>query len=113
MLKVLNRLTLTLAAHLDAAAAVAVVSTMGTARLNELAIGDHILLDLADGRGFETVQYTHTGPLSAAPGGNVSLPITRAVDGTALNWPRSMCLLQSTGEVFMAQLICKHKGSCP
>lgn len=112
MLKTVNRITFSLAANLTAAATTAKLFNMQLSTLNSLAIGDHILLDLADGRGSETVQYTHAAPLVLV-GGYIELPITRAVEGTALNWPARACLVQSTSEAYFAQLVCKHAGACP
>lgn len=112
MLKSINRVQLQLAAVLSANSSVAMLMPGQLARLNELAVGDYLLLDLADMRGAETVQYTHTGPLTIS-GGFIHLPITRAVEGTALNWPKYHCMTQSTSETYLAGLICKYQGACP
>lgn len=112
MLKTLNRALVQLAATLSANSTVVMIMPNVLGQLNALAVGDHVLLDLADGRGAETVQYTHTAPLTLTAG-LIHLPITRAVEGTALNWPKHHCLHQSTGEVYLAQMICKHMGNCP
>lgn len=63
------------------------------AMLNQnLTVGDHIYLTLQDGRGWETVKYTHTAWVTPV-NGVATLAVDRAMFNTARrSWPVGQCL---------------------
>lgn len=63
------------------------------AMLNQnLAVGDHVYLTLQDGRGWETVKYTHSAWVTPV-NGVATLALDRAAFGTARrSWPVGQCM---------------------
>lgn len=68
-------------------------------------LSDHTYLILQDQRGWETVKYTHTGPITPI-NGIASLPIDRAQFSTVRrSWPIGQCVLADRSEGTLAEFV--------
>lgn len=89
------------------------LSAQDAAVLNStMSAGDHIYFTLVDQRGFETIKYTHTSPLSVVAGVAPAM-IDRAQHNTVRkSWPMAQCLLVLNTEGVLREFICANIGSC-
>jgi hypothetical protein len=119
MLRLLDGVTLTLQQNLTPAATTIKVSAADALKLNKMTVGDIAYLTFMDGRGIETVKYTHSGVITAAPG-TVNVPVDRAQLGTtAKAWPKNACLRVHLTEPVLTQFIAEamvrlatEQGAC-
>jgi hypothetical protein len=89
------------------------LSAVDVVKLNTLLTGDVVYFTLKDGRGYETIQYTHTGAITAALGTN-TVPVTRAALGTVRKaWALKSCVQTAITEAVLNLFICqKITGGC-
>ena len=102
---------LSLSAPMPSTDNVAKVPYTAAAGLNQnLAVGDHIYLTLQDGRGWETVRYTHTAALTSVSG-IATLAVDRAMFDTARrSWPPGQCLLTDRSEGTLREFDLQNAG---